>query len=131
MRARNEQVIAEFRVHGGALDDRPLLLLTTTGARTGLPRTTPMMFIPDGERLLVVASNAGAPRDPDWFNNLVAYPDVTVEVTGDTFEATASVLLDDERERVFAEIVRLYPFFGDHQARAGRDIPVVELRRRP
>jgi deazaflavin-dependent oxidoreductase (nitroreductase family) len=130
MRAINEKFIAEFRANGGVSDDRPLLLLTTTGARTGLTRTTPMMFVPDGERLLVIASNAGAPRDPDWFHNLVAYPDVTVEVTGDTFEATATVLLDEEREPVFAEIVRLYPFFAEHQARAGRDIPVVALTRR-
>ena len=130
MRAINEKFIAEFRANGGVSDDRPLLLLTTTGARTGLTRTTPMMFVPDGERLLVIASNAGAPRDPDWFHNLVAYPDVTVEVTGETFEATATVLLDDERDRTFAEIVARYPFFADHQAGVTRTIPVVALTRR-
>jgi deazaflavin-dependent oxidoreductase (nitroreductase family) len=127
--ATNQKVIEDFRAQGGS-GDRPLLLLTTTGARTRQPRTAPMMFVPDGERLLVIASNAGAPRDPDWFHNLVAYPDVVVEVTGETFNATATVLLDDERERVFGDIVRLYPFFAEHQARAGRDIPVVALIRR-
>ncbi len=129
-REYNETLIAEFRANGGVADDRPLLLLTTIGARTGQERTTPMMFVPDGERLLVVASNAGAEHHPDWFHNLVAYPDVHVEVTGDQFDATASVLLDDERETVFAEIVNLYPFFADHQSKVTREIPVVALTRR-
>jgi deazaflavin-dependent oxidoreductase (nitroreductase family) len=129
-RAQNQKLIEEFRANGGVPDDRPLLLLTTTGARTGKERTTPMMFVPDGERLLVIASNAGAPRDPDWFHNLVAYPEVRVEVTGDTFDATASVLLDEERDRVFAEIVRLYPFFAEHQSKITREIPVIALTRR-
>ena len=129
MKAHNAKLIADFRANGGT-PGRPLLLLTTTGARTGQQRTTPMMFIPDGERLLVMASNAGAPKDPDWFHNLVAYPDVTVEVTGETFEATAAVLIDDERERVFAAVVEQYPMFAEHEARARRPIPVVALSRR-
>jgi deazaflavin-dependent oxidoreductase (nitroreductase family) len=130
MAAHNRQVIADFRANGGVPDGRPLLLLTTTGARTGQRRTTPMMYVSDGDRLLVIASNAGAPRDPDWFHNLVAHPAVTVEVTGDTFEASATVLLDEERDRVFAEIVKRHAFFADHQAGVERTIPVVALTRR-
>ena len=129
MKAHNRKVIEDFRAHGGAPDGRPLLLLTTIGARSGIMRTTPMMFIPEADRLLVVASNAGAPRHPDWYHNLVAHADVSVEVTGESFPATAVVLDGEERDRVFAEIVAKYPFFADHQAKVRRTIPVVALTR--
>ena len=130
MKAHNRKVIAEFRANGGVPDGRPLLLLTTTGRRSGETRTTPMMFIPDGDRLLVIASNAGAPGHPDWFRNLVAHPEVTVEVTGETYPATAVVPEPAERDRLFAEVVAKYPFFADHQAQVSRTIPVVVLERR-
>jgi len=129
MKAHNRKVIEDFRAQGGAPEGRPLLLLTTIGARSGIMRTTPMMFIPAADRLLVVASNAGAPRHPDWYHNLVAHPDVSVEVTGESFPATAVVLDGEERDRVFAEIVAKYPFFADHQAKVRRTIPVVALTR--
>jgi deazaflavin-dependent oxidoreductase (nitroreductase family) len=129
MKAHNRNVIAEFRARGGVEDGRPLLLLTTTGRRTGEPRTTPMMFIPDGDRLLVIASNAGAAKDPDWYRNLVEHPAVTVEVTGDTYPATAVVPRGAERDRLFAEVMARYPFFADHQAKVSRSIPVVVLVR--
>jgi len=129
MKAHNREVIEDFRARGGAPDGRPLLLLTTIGARSGIMRTTPMMFIPEADRLLVVASNAGAPRHPDWYHNLVAHADVSVEVTGESFPATAVVLDGEERDRVFAEIVAKYPFFADHQAKVARRIPVVALVR--
>ena len=129
MRAHNRKVIEDFRTRGGAPDGRPLLLLSTIGARTGIIRTTPMMFVPDGDRLLVIASNAGAPRHPGWYHNLVAHPDVTVEVTGESYPATAQVLRGEERDRVFNEIVSRYPFFADHQANVDRTIPVVALTR--
>jgi deazaflavin-dependent oxidoreductase (nitroreductase family) len=129
MREHNRRLIEQFRANGGAEQGRPLLLLTTTGRRTGQPRTTPMMFIPDGDRRLVIASNAGATKDPDWFRNLVEHPDVTVEVTGDTYRARAVVPTGAERDRLFADVVSKYPFFADHQAKAGRTIPVVVLER--
>jgi deazaflavin-dependent oxidoreductase (nitroreductase family) len=128
IKAYNRQLIEEFRANGGT-PGRSLLLLTTTGRRSGQAVTTPMMFIPDGERLLVVASNAGAPRHPDWFHNLVAHPRVRVEVTGDTFDAVASVPEGEEHDRLFAGIVEQYPFFADHQAKVSRVIPVVVLTR--
>ena len=130
MRAHNRQVIADFRARGGPPEGRPLLLLTTTGARTGRPHTAPMMYVLDGDRLLVIASNAGAPRHPDWYRNLVAHPEVTVEAAGQTYAATAVVLTGAERDRLFARIVEGYPFFADHQAGIVRRIPVVALVRR-
>jgi deazaflavin-dependent oxidoreductase (nitroreductase family) len=129
MKAHNRQVIEEFRSNGGSAHGRPMLLLTTTGARTGRPHTAPMMYIPHGEDLLVVASNAGAPKHPDWYRNLVAHPAVTVEVEGETYQATAVVPDGEERDRIFAGVVERYPFFADHQAKVTRTIPVVVLRR--
>ena len=131
----NRQLIEEFRanrgVDGTALEGRPLLLLTTTGARSGRPHITPMMYIPDGDRLLVIASNAGAPTHPDWYRNLVAHPQVTVEVGNETYAATAKVLEGTERERLWNKVVELYPFFAQHQAKISRQIPVIALERLP
>ncbi|MCW6007131.1 nitroreductase family deazaflavin-dependent oxidoreductase [Micromonospora sp. CPCC 205371] len=130
MGAHNAQVIERFRANGGrSPTGGPMLLLTTTGARTGQTRTTPMMFIPGDEHLMVIASNAGATKNPDWFHNLVADPAVTVEVDGETYRATAVVPRGAERDKLFAGVVAKYPFFGDHQAKAGRTIPVVVLVR--
>ena len=129
----NRQLIEEFRAtrskRGGPLDGRPLLLLTTIGAKSGQRRTTPMMYISDGDRLLVIASNIGAPKHPDWYHNLVTHPDVTVEVGLDTFDATAVVMAGAERQRLWARIVELYPFFAEHQAKTTRQIPVIALER--
>lgn len=132
MKEHNRQLIEEFRAAGGKLEGRPLLLLTTTGARSGEPHTAPMMFVPDADdaRLLIIASNAGDPAHPDWYYNLVANPNVTVEVAGETYEATATPLAGDERDRVFAHVTELYPFFREHQERVGRMIPVVALVRK-
>ena len=130
----NRQLIEEFRANrgksGGPMEGRPLLLLTTTGAKSGQLRTTPMMYIPDGDRLLVIASNAGAPAHPDWYRNLVAYPEVTVEVGNEIFEAIAIVTEGPERQRLWTRVVELYPFFADHQAKVTRQIPVIVLERR-
>ena len=130
----NRQLIEEFRADrgksGGPMEGRPLLLLTTTGAKSGQLRTTPMMYIPDGDRLLVIASNAGAPVHPDWYRNLVAYPEVTVEVGNEIFEAITIVTEGPERQRLWTRVVELYPFFADHQAKVTRQIPVIVLERR-
>ena len=134
MQDYNRQLIAEFRAGrdqpGGPMPGRPLLLLTTTGAKSGQPRTTPMMYVRDGDRLLVIASNAGAPRHPDWYHNLVAHPAVGVEVGTETFDATAVVLEGADREQTWDRIVAQHPFFADHQAQVTRQIPVVALERR-
>jgi deazaflavin-dependent oxidoreductase (nitroreductase family) len=116
MKAHNRQLIEEFRAAGGSLEDRPLLLLTTTGAHSGRHHTAPMMYVPDGDRLLVIASNAGAPRHPDWYHNLVANSRVTVEVNGDTYPATAVLTRGAERDRLFNEIAAQYPFLAGARA---------------
>ncbi len=130
----NRQLIEEFRANrnkaGGPFDGRPLLLLTTTGAKSGQRRTTPMMYISDGDRLLVIASNAGALTHPDWYYNLAAHPEVTVEVGTETFDATAVVTKGAERHRLWTRIVELHPFFAEHQAKTTRQIPVIALSRR-
>jgi deazaflavin-dependent oxidoreductase (nitroreductase family) len=128
MGAHNRELIAKFRADGGA-GDRPLLLLTTIGRRSGQPRTTPMMYVRDGNRLLVIASNAGAARDPDWYRNLLAQPSVHVEVGGESYDAIATPTEREEREQLFARICEQYPFFVDHQAGVTRTIPVVALVR--
>ena len=129
----NRQLIEEFRVNrsksGEQFAGRPLLLLTTIGAKSGQRRTTPMMYIPDGDRLLVIASNIGAPTHPDWYRNLVAHPEVTVEVGTETFDATAVVTQGTERDRLWTRIVERYPFFTEHQAKTTRQIPVIALSR--
>lgn len=130
----NRRLIEEFRADRAKTDrpmnGRPLVLLTTTGAKSGQRRTTPMMYIPDGDRLIVIASNAGAPRHPDWYRNLVAHPVVTVEVGAETYDATATVLRGALRQEVWTRIVASYPFFADHQAKTTREIPVIALQRR-
>jgi F420H(2)-dependent quinone reductase len=130
LRERNRALVEEFRAAGRRLGDRPLLLLTTVGRRTGARHTTPVMYVRVGDRLLVIASNAGAPRHPHWYLNLVADPSVTVEVDGEEYEATAVVPTGAERDQLFASVIEQYPFFADHQAGISRKIPVVSLVRR-
>jgi deazaflavin-dependent oxidoreductase (nitroreductase family) len=127
----NRRVIEQFRLGGeieGMHRDR-LLLLTTVGARSGRPHTTPMMFHEDEDRLLVIAANAGATRHPDWYRNLAANPRVTVEVGDESYEAVASIIEGEERDQLWIMLKEIYPFFADHEARAGRTIPVVALAR--
>jgi deazaflavin-dependent oxidoreductase (nitroreductase family) len=131
MKDVNRKVIEQFRAGGeieGMHRDR-LVLLTTVGARTGTRHATPMMFHRDGDRLLVIASNAGAPTHPDWYRNLVANPRVTVEVGDETYDATATPIEGEDLARTWAMIKEQYPFFADHEANAGRTIPVVALVR--
>ena len=130
----NRKMIEEFRATRDstdvAMNGRPMLLLTTTGARSGERRATPMMFVRIGERVLVIASNIGAPKNPDWYHNLVAHPNVSVEIGAETFEGSAAVATGAERERLWNGIVEQYPFFVDHQAKTTRQIPVIALERR-
>jgi deazaflavin-dependent oxidoreductase (nitroreductase family) len=131
--AYNRQLIEEFREQrgnpAGSMAGRPLLLLTTTGAKSGQPRVVPLMYVPEGERLLIIASNAGAPQHPDWYYNLVAHPEVTVEVGTETYTATAHIVTSEEREGLWTWILAQYPFFADHQEKITRQIPIVALRR--
>jgi deazaflavin-dependent oxidoreductase (nitroreductase family) len=130
----NRRVIEEFRANGGKVggqfEGAPLLLLTTTGAKSGQRRTTPVMYLPDGNRLIIFASKAGAPTNPDWYHNLVAHLQATVEVGTETFDITAVVATGEERDRLFARQAELYPGFANYQARITRQIPVIALERR-
>jgi deazaflavin-dependent oxidoreductase (nitroreductase family) len=129
----NTTIIEEFRANegkvGGPFAGTPLLLLTTTGRKSGKTRTNPVAYLADGNRWLVFASKAGAPTDPDWYRNLVANPHVTVEVGTETFAATAAVLEGEERDRMYAEQARRNPGFADYQSKTDRVIPVVALAR--
>jgi deazaflavin-dependent oxidoreductase (nitroreductase family) len=130
----NTGIIEEFRsnhgVVGGPFTGAPLVLLTTTGAKTGKKRTNPLATLPEGGRLYVFASKGGAPTNPDWYHNAVAHPEVEVEYGDEKFSAVAHVVTGAERDRLFAVQVQQMPGFGDYQARSGgRVIPVVELRR--
>ena len=127
----NARVIKQFRA-GGEIDGMNrdgLLLLTTMGARSGRSRTTPMMFHRDGDRLLVIASNIGAPRHPDWYRNLLAHPRVVVEVGHERFDAHAVPLAGTDLDRQWSVLKQTYPFFADHEAKTSREIPVVALTR--
>jgi len=134
MREVNARVIEQFRAGGeveGMHRDR-LLLLTTRGRRTGRERTTPMMFHVDPgppARHVVIASAAGAPRDPQWFRNLVEDPQVHVELADEEFDARAVVASGAERDRLWSDVTAAYPFFLDHRKKAGREIPLVVLER--
>ena len=129
----NENIINEFHANGGKVggmfEGAPLLLLTTTGARTGRKLTSPLMYRSDGDRILVFASKGGAPTHPDWYHNLVANPRVTVEIGTETFEAAAQVTEGEERDRLFARQAEETPQFGEYQANITRKIPVVALVR--
>jgi F420H(2)-dependent quinone reductase len=129
MRAHNRKLIEEFRAAGRRFEGRQLLVLTTTGARTGRAHSTPMMYVPDADRVLVIASNAGALRHPDWYRNLLAHPEVTVEVDGEEYRATATPLDGEEYADRWAYVTSRYPFFVEHQSKITRRIPVVALRR--
>jgi deazaflavin-dependent oxidoreductase (nitroreductase family) len=130
----NSQIIEEFRANagkvGGQFEGAPLLLLASTGAKSGEQRVHPMMYLTEGDRLYVFASKAGAPTNPDWYHNLVAHPAASVEVGADTYDVVASVLAGDERDRVYAEQASRYPGFAEYQANIERTIPVVALDRR-
>jgi deazaflavin-dependent oxidoreductase (nitroreductase family) len=125
----NRSIIDAFRAHNGKPPGfTRLLLLTTTGARTGEPRTTPVGYATDGDHLLLWASNMAAPRDPAWFRNLVANPEVTVELGDETFRARATVSQGEERARVVKVLTDQMPV-GSHQDQVEREIPVVILER--
>ena len=127
--AHNRQLIEQFRAdHGVSMGNRPLLLLTTIGRRSGRRRTSPMMYVRGEERVLVIASNNGAATDPAWYLNLLADPHVTVELPGHEYKATAEPLTGADYDREWTAIKETFPFFAEHQERAGdRKIPVVAL----
>jgi deazaflavin-dependent oxidoreductase (nitroreductase family) len=132
--SENDKVIEKFRSGGGNVTTRSgnaLLLLNTIGAKSGLPRTNPLAYLPGDDCLYVFASKGGSPAHPDWYLNLVANPAVTVEVGAERYEATADSLTGPERRRIYAKQVELHPNFGDYERKTPRVIPVVALRKNP
>jgi deazaflavin-dependent oxidoreductase (nitroreductase family) len=129
-------LVADFRAHGGKVSSGPflgrdLLLLTTTGAKTGDLRLAPLAYTRDGDRIVIVASKGGSPSHPAWYVNLVANPVVTLEVGDETFQARASVAGGAERARLYAAHAEVHPSFKDYEAKTTRVIPVVVLERIP
>ena len=130
---QNRQVIEEFRANegrvGGNHEGRPLLLLTTTGRKTGRTHTTPVMYLADGDGCCVFASKGGAPQHPAWYLNLVANPRVVVELGAERFEAQAAVVGPEERDALYRKQASLYGQFAEYQRKTTRTIPVVRLTR--
>ena len=127
----NDTVIAEFRANGGRVggnfEGSPLLLLHSTGARTGEERVSPMMYLADGDRYIVFASNAGRDHHPAWYHNLVATADASIEVDEDTVAVRAQVADRAERDRLYAIQAERFPGFAEYEAGTDRVIPVVIL----
>src|SRR5215472_10212124 len=131
--ALNQSVIEEFRANqgrvGGHLEGWPVLLLTMTGAKTGRTLVRPVCYSRDDDRLVVIASRGGAPRNPPWYYNLVANPIVTVEVGTEKFRARAEEVFGSERTRLFEAAAKLLPLFSGYQKKTKREIPVLTLTR--
>jgi deazaflavin-dependent oxidoreductase (nitroreductase family) len=128
---RNLRVVEEFRANGGNMPGGgPLILLTIKGAKSGQPRVYPLISVPYGDNYIAVASKGGAQKNPLWYNNLLAHPDVTVEVGNEKFDAAARLLTGNEREQAFAKAVAVFPPYGDYQKKTAREIPVFLLERR-
>ncbi len=138
----NDKVIAEFRENGGrvggAFDGSPLLLLHTTGAKSGAERVSPVMYMATDDGWAVFASYAGQPTNPAWYHNLKAHPEASIEVAGDgdtgstveTVPVTARELEPEAREPVWEEQKRRYPGFAEYEEKTDRVIPVLLLTRR-
>jgi deazaflavin-dependent oxidoreductase (nitroreductase family) len=131
----NKKIIEEFRANdgkvGGPFENITLLLLHTTGAKSGLPRLNPVACMADGDRYVIIASKGGADSNPDWYYNLVANPQVSVEVGIEKFQALAEVVEEPERTELFDRMSTLYPGFAAYQRKTERVIPVVVLTREP
>ncbi|MGB2910749.1 MAG: nitroreductase family deazaflavin-dependent oxidoreductase [Anaerolineales bacterium] len=133
MKDWNKKVIEEFRANdgkvGGSFVNMTLLLLHTTGAKSGLRRENPVAYMADGERLVIIASKAGAPTNPAWYYNLVANPEVSVEVGTEQFQALATITQEPERTELFEKMATLYPGFAEYLRKTTRIIPVVTIKR--
>ena len=129
----NRKVIDEFRANegkvGGQFAGAPMILVHHFGAKSGVERVSPMVYFPDGERLLIVASAAGSPKNPDWYHNLKANPQVPVEVGADTFPVVVEELAATERAEKWAAITAVMPGFAEYQEKTSRQIPVLALSR--
>jgi len=131
----NKAIIDEFRANdgkvGGDFAGSTLLLLHTTGAKSDLPRINPVVYLADSERLVIIASKGGAPTNPDWYYNLVANPEVNVEVGTEQFQALAEVTVEPERTQLYEKVAKVNPGFVEYFRKTTRIIPVIVLTRMP
>ena len=130
----NKKIIEEFRANegrvGGQFENMTLLLLHTTGAKSGLPRLKPAAYTKDKDRLVITASKGGADVHPDWYYNLVANPEVSVEVRTEQFQAQATVATEPERTKLYEQMAAVNPIFTEYQQKVvPRIIPVIILTR--
>jgi deazaflavin-dependent oxidoreductase (nitroreductase family) len=129
----NDQIIEEFRAHegkvGGMFASMELLLLTTTGAKSGQPRTLPLAYTRDGDDYVIVASKGGADTNPDWYLNLLAHPEVQVEAGSDKLDLIATPAKGDDKERLYAQHAAVYPMFLEYRQKTSRDIPLIVLHK--
>jgi deazaflavin-dependent oxidoreductase (nitroreductase family) len=129
----NTKIIEEFRsnhgIVGGYFEGATLLLMTTKGAKSGKEVIIPVMYTKDDDKYVVIASKGGAPENPGWYYNLLAHPEITVEVGDEKFQARAVNKTDKERERLFDQQAKLYPNFNEYKEKTTRVIPVFILER--
>ncbi|MBV1905310.1 MAG: nitroreductase family deazaflavin-dependent oxidoreductase [Pseudomonadales bacterium] len=129
----NKPVIEEFRANkgivGGQLAGMDLLIVTNTGAKSGKTRVNPVAYLADDDRYIIIASYAGGPKNPPWYHNLLATPDVIVEVGSEKFKARASVVQEPERSELYAKMVKIQPVFEEYRNKTSRVIPVIALSR--
>lgn len=133
MKAFNDNIVEEFRANGGKVggpfEGADLLLLTTTGAKSGRPRLAPLAYFTIDGTMIIIGSKAGADTNPDWVHNLRANPDAHIEVGTEAYDVTSRELPRDERDALFDTIVAAAPGFGEYQSKTSRVIPLFELRR--
>jgi deazaflavin-dependent oxidoreductase (nitroreductase family) len=133
MKAFNTSIVDEFRANGGVVggpfDGATLLLLTTTGAKSGQPRLAPLAYLTIDGKMLLIGSKGGAPTNPDWVHNLRAHPQAQIEVGTDAYDVVARELPQAERDEAFAKVVAIAPGFGEYQTKTSRVIPLFELTR--
>ncbi|WP_227999999.1 nitroreductase family deazaflavin-dependent oxidoreductase [Nocardia australiensis] len=130
----NTQIIEEFRANGGKVggmfEGANMVLITTTGAKSGRQILNPLAYLPDNERIVLIASNGGADKNPAWYHNLRANPELTVEIGTEKYPAKAVIVTGPERNELYARMVEIMPGFAEYQANTERVIPVVTVYRR-
>ena len=133
MKAFNDNIVEEFRANGGVVggpfEGATLLLLTSTGAKSGQPRLAPLAYLTIDQKMLIIGSKAGSDTNPDWVHNLRANPRARIEVGTDAYDVVARELPRDERDEIYPKVVAAAPAFGEYQAKTSRVIPLFELQR--
>jgi deazaflavin-dependent oxidoreductase (nitroreductase family) len=129
----NQKVIEEFRANagkvGGYFEGAPMILVHHVGARSGTERVTPLVYLPDGEDMVIAATKGGAPANPDWYHNLKAHPRIQVEVGTETFPVEATETTGEERDRLWRRLVEMRPGFADYETKTTRIFPMFRLTR--